>query len=47
MYLDRKLNFSEHLKTIFQKTDKTIGLLHKLQTLLPSTTLTPTWIMVI
>ena len=40
MYLDSKLNFSEHLKTIFQKTDKTIGLLHKLQTLLPSTPLT-------
>ena len=34
MYLDSKLNFSEHLKTIFQKTDKTIGLLRKLQTLL-------------
>ena len=40
MYLDSKLNFSEHLKTIFQKTNKTIGLLHKLQTLLPSTPLT-------
>ena len=34
MFLDRKLNFSEHLKTIFQKTNKTIGLLRKLQTLL-------------
>ena len=32
MFLDSKLNFSEHLKTIFQKTNKTIGLLHKLQT---------------
>ena len=40
MYLDSKLNFSEHLKTIFQKTNKTIGLLHKLQSLLPSTPLT-------
>ena len=35
MFLDSKLNFSEHLKTIFQKTNKAIGLLHKLQTLLP------------
>ena len=35
MFLDRKLNFSEHLKTIFQKTNKTIWLLRKLQTLLP------------
>ena len=35
MFLDSKLNFSEHLKTIFQKTNKTIGLLRKLQTRLP------------
>ena len=35
MFPDSKLNFSEHLKTIFQKTNKTIGLLRKLQTLLP------------
>ena len=35
MFLDRKLNFSEHLKTISQKTSKTIGLLCKRQTLLP------------
>ena len=34
MFLDSKLNFSEHLKTIFQKTNKTIELLRKLQTLL-------------
>ena len=27
MFLDIKLNFSEHLKTILQKTNKTIGLL--------------------
>ena len=39
MYLNSKLNFSVHLKTIFQKTNKTIGLLHKLQSLLPSTPL--------
>ena len=37
MFPDSKLNFSEHLKTIFQKSNKTIGLLHKLQTLLPRT----------
>ena len=35
LFLDSKLNFSEHLKTIFQKTNKIIGLLRKLQTLLP------------
>ena len=35
MFLDSKLNSSEHIKTIFQKTNKTIGLLRKLQTLLP------------
>ena len=35
MFLDSKLNFSEHLKTIFQKTNKTIRLLRKLQTLFP------------
>ena len=34
MPLDSKLNFSEHLKIILQKTNKTIGLLRKLQTLL-------------
>ena len=36
MYLASKLNFSEHLKTIFQKTNKIIGLLRQLQTLLPT-----------
>ena len=41
MFLDSKLNFSEHLKTIFQKTNKTIGLLRKLQTLLPRAPLIP------
>ena len=35
MLIDSKLNFSEYLKTIFQKTNKTIGLLRILQTLLP------------
>ena len=35
MHLDSKLNFSEHVKTIFQKTNETIGLLRKLQTPLP------------
>ena len=35
LILDSKFNFSEHLKTIFQKTNKTIGLLRKLQILLP------------
>ena len=35
MFLDSKLNLSGYLKTIFQKTNKTIGLLFKLQTLHP------------
>ena len=35
MYLDNRLNFSKHLKTIFQKTNKTIGLLRKLETPFP------------
>ena len=35
MFLDSKLNFSEHLKAIFQKTNKTIGLRCKLLILLP------------
>ena len=35
MFLDSKLNFSEYLNNIFQKTNKTIGILRKLQTLLP------------
>ena len=35
MFLDRNLNFSKHLKSIFQKTNKTERLLRKLQTLLP------------
>ena len=43
MFLDSKLNFSEHLKTIFQKTNKTIGLLRKLQTLFPRAPLITTY----
>ena len=35
MYLDCKLNFEEHLKTIVNKINKTIGLLRKLQNFLP------------
>ena len=34
MFLDSKLNFRQHLKTIFQKNIKSIGLFSKLQTLL-------------
>ena len=33
--LDVKLTFEEHLKNIFNKTNKTIGLLQKLSNLLP------------
>ena len=35
MFLDSKLNFTEYLKTISGKTNKTIRLIGKLQTLLP------------
>ena len=35
MYLDCKLNFEEHLKTIINKIIKTIGLLRKFQSFLP------------
>ena len=35
MYLDCKLNFEEHLKTIINKIIKTIGLLRKFQNFLP------------
>ena len=38
-FLDSKLNFSEILKAIFQKTNGTIGLFRKLQTLLPRASL--------
>ena len=33
--LDNKLNFQEHLKNILNKVSKTIGLLRKLQKILP------------
>ena len=33
--LDVKLTFKEHLKNVFNKTNKTIGLLRKLPSLLP------------
>ena len=35
MYLDSKFSFSKYLKTIFKKTNKTVKLVRKLQTLLP------------
>ena len=35
MYYDTKLNFPEHLNNIVSKVNKTIGLLRKLQALLP------------
>ena len=34
MFLDYKLNFEDHLKTIVNKINKTIGLLRKLQNFL-------------
>ena len=37
--LDVKLTFEEHLKNVFNKTNKTIGLLMKLSNLLPRQTL--------
>ena len=35
MFLDTKLDFQGHLKSIFNKVNKTIGLLHKLHNTLP------------
>ena len=35
MFLDTKLDFQEHLKSIFSKLNKTIGLLWKLHHILP------------
>ena len=35
MLLDDELNFGEHLKYISNKVNKSIGLLHKLQLILP------------
>ena len=35
MHLDTKLSFQQHLDDIMRKVDKTIGLLHKLQAVLP------------
>ena len=35
MFLDNKLDFQGHLKSIFNKVNKTIGLLHKLHNTLP------------
>ena len=39
MFLDTKLNFHEHLKSIFSKVNKTIGLLRKLNHILLSSPL--------
>ena len=35
MFLDTKLDFQDHLKRIFSKVNKTIGLLRKLHHILP------------
>ena len=35
IFLDIKLDFQEHLKSIFSKINKTIGLLRKLNNILP------------
>ena len=35
MILDAKLNFREHIKNVLTKVNKTIGLLQKLQNILP------------
>ena len=43
MYLDPKLDFSEHLKNIQAKVSKSNGLLQKRQTILPRQTLLTTY----
>ena len=35
MFLDSKLDFDEHIKGVFDKTSKSIGLIHKLRNFLP------------
>ena len=40
--LDIELNFSEHIKSIIKKITKTMGLLHKFQQILPSSSLLTT-----
>ena len=39
IFLDTKLDFQEHLMTIFSKVNKTIGLLRKLHHILPRSSL--------
>ena len=39
MYLDRKLDFLEHLKSVQARVNKSIALLRKLQTIIPRPTL--------
>ena len=38
MQLDKKLNFEEHLKKVESKVNKTIGIICKLQNVLPRST---------
>ena len=40
MFLDTKLDFQEHLKSIFSKVNKTIGLLRKFHYILPRSAFT-------
>ena len=35
MFLDSKLDFDEHIKGVFEKTSKSIGLIRKLRNFLP------------
>ena len=35
MFLDSKLDFKEHIQNVFNKVSETIGLLRKLQKILP------------
>ena len=35
MFLDSKLDFDEHIKEVFDKTSKSIGLIRKLRNFLP------------
>ena len=39
MFLDFKLNFQEHFEKMFNKVNKTIGILRKLQNTLPRSSL--------
>ena len=43
MQLDKKLNFKEHLNKVESKVNKTIGIIHRLQKVLPRSAILTTY----